>query len=92
MEENVRKELDVLRGMLNNWKTGFLTWASPDGENDYVLLEFREEIQTNIYPYIRRLWENSYLTESEAKEFMVYCYGQIEDLRNQLREVETNVS
>jgi hypothetical protein len=92
MEENVCKELDVLKGMLNNWKTGFLSWASPDGDNDYVLLELREEIQTNIYPYVRRLFETSYLTDSEAKEFMVYCYGQIEDLRNQLKEVETNKS
>jgi len=92
MEDNVRKELDGLKGMLNNWKTGFLSWASPDGDNDYVLLEFTEEIQTNLYPYVRRLFETNHLTDSEAKEFMVYCYGQVEDLRCQLMEVETNDS
>jgi hypothetical protein len=90
MEENVLKELDALKGMLQNWKTGFLSWASPDGDNDYVLLEFTEEIQTNIYPYVRRLFETNHLSASEAKEFMVYCYGQVEDLRAQLGEVETN--
>lgn len=92
MEENVRKELDALKGILNNWKTGFLGWASPDGDNDYVLLEFREEIQTNLYPYVRRLFETNYITDVEAKEFMIYCYGQVEVLRDQLREVETNDS
>jgi len=92
MEENVRKELDVLKGMLNNWKTGFLSWASPDGDNDHVMLELREEIQTNIYPYVRRLFETNNLTDSEAKEFMIYCYGQVEDLRDQLKGVETNDS
>jgi hypothetical protein len=92
MEENVRKELDTLKGMLNNWKTGFQSWASPDGDNDHVLLEFTEEIQTNLYPYVRRLFETNHLTDSEAKEFMVYCYGQVEDLRCQLMEVETNDS
>jgi hypothetical protein len=92
MEENVQKELDALKGMLNNWKTGFLSWASPDGDNDYVLLEFSEEIQMNLYPYVRRLFETKHLSESEAQEFMSYCYGQVEDLRTQLREVVTNQS
>jgi len=92
MEENVVKELDALKGMLNNWKTGFLSWASPDGDNDYVLLEFTEEIQMNLYPYVRRLFETNHLSESEATEFMVYCLGQVEDLRAQLREVSSNQS
>lgn len=92
MEENVHKELDDLKAMLNNWKTGFLSWASPDGDNDYVLLEFTEEIQMNLYPYVRRLFETDHLSESEAKEFMNYCLGQVEDLRTQLSEVPTNQS
>ena len=57
MEENVIKELDTLKGMLNNWKRGFLSWASPDGDNEYVLLEFTEEIQQQLYPYVTRLLE-----------------------------------
>jgi hypothetical protein len=92
MEDNVRKELDALKSMLHNWKTGFMSWASPDGDNDYVLLEFTEEIQTNLYPYVRRLFETNYLSDSEAKEFMSYCYGQVEDLRARLSEVETDLS
>ena len=92
MKENVSKELDALRGMLNNWKTGFMSWASPDGDNDHVLLEFTEEIQMNLYPYVRRLFETNHLSESEAKEFMAYCLGQVEELRAQLREVSSNQS
>jgi hypothetical protein len=90
MKENVSQELDALRGMLNNWKTGFMGWASPDGDNDHVILEFTEEIQNNLYPYVRRLFETKHLNEVEAKEFMCYCFGQVEDLRQQLREVKTN--
>ena len=92
MEENVINELDTLKGMLNNWKRGFLSWASPDGDNEYVLLEFKEEIDSQLYPYVTRLLEAKHLSQPEAKEFMDYCYGQIEDLRDQLNKVETNES
>jgi len=92
VEENVRQELDTLKQMLNNWKRGFLSWASPDGDNDHVLLEFTEEIQEQLYPLVTRLRETEHLTNSEAQEFMVYCHSQVEDLRNQLREVETDES
>ncbi len=92
MEENVHQELDTLKQMLNNWKRGFLSWASPDGDNEYVLLEFTEEIQEQLYPYVTRLRETEHLSDSEAKEFMDYCYSQVEDLRDQLRKVETDES
>ncbi|SPF34685.1 conserved hypothetical protein [Syntrophobacter sp. SbD1] len=92
MEKNVSEELDVLRSMLNNWKTGFLTWASPDGDNDHVLLEFTEEIQTHVYPYVKRLFETNYLSEVEAREFMNYCFGQVEDLRVQLSKAQPDES
>jgi hypothetical protein len=92
MEENVIKELDTLKGMLNNWKKGFLSWASPDGDNEYVLLEFQEEIQQQLYPYVNRLLEAQHLSQSEAREFMDYCYNQVEDLRDQLSKMETNES
>jgi hypothetical protein len=92
MEENVRQELDVLKQMMKNWKRGYLSWASPDGDNQHVLLEFTEEIQEQVYPYVTRLRETEHLSNAEAKEFMDYCYSQVEDLRDQLREVETDKS
>ena len=92
MEGNVRQELDVLKQMVNNWKSGFLSWASTDGDNDYVLLEFSEEIQEQVYPYVTRLRETEYLSDLEAKEFLDYCYSQVEDLRGQLGQVETDQS
>ena len=92
MEENVRQELEVLKQMMQNWKRGFLSWASPDGDNDHVLLEFTEEIQEQVYPYVTRLRETENLSGAEAREFMDYCHSQVEDLRDQLRQVETDES
>ena len=92
MEENVRRELEVLKQMMNNWKRGFLLWASPDGDNQHVLVEFTEEIQEQIYPYVTRLRETENLNHAEAQEFMDYCYSQVDDLRDRLREVEPDQS
>jgi hypothetical protein len=92
MEENVQQELEVLKQMMQNWKRGFLSWVSPDGDNDHVLLEFTEEIQEQVYPYVTRLRETENLSDAEAKEFMDYCHSQVADLRDQLRQVETDES
>ena len=92
MEENVIKELNNLKGMMLNWKKSFLGWASPGRDNDYVYQDFSEDIQMLVYPYVRRLYETNHLSASEAEEFMNNCYRQVEDLRDQLKNVETKQS
>ena len=88
MEENVRKELEVLNGMVLTWKENYLGWAPPDGGGEFLAEEFLEEIQTHVCPYVRRLYECNYLTQSEAAEFLDLCYTQVEGLRSSLRETE----
>ncbi len=92
MEENVRKELDALEEMVRNWKTGFMSWVSSDEDNTHVLDEFREEIQLNIFPYVKRLFEANHLSESEAKEFMAGCLREVEDFRGLLSKAEKDDS
>lgn len=88
MEENVRKELEILKGMVLNWKKNYLGWAPPDGGWEYLPRELLEEIETHISPYIRRMYECDYLSPSEIREFMESCYMQVEDLRNTLGAME----
>lgn len=89
MEENVRQELDALEQMVRNWKRNYLEYATPEGNNDFLLAEFQEEISTYLSPYLRRLFQCEHLTAEEAEEFLTACYNQVEDLRAQIREVET---
>ena len=88
MQENVRKELDTLEQMVFNWKANYLGFATSDGNNDFLLEEFHEEITTYISPYLRRLYQCEYLTVDEADEFLDYCYNQVEELRLQIQELE----
>jgi hypothetical protein len=90
VDDNVRKEIETLKGMVLNWKRSYLGWASPEGDNKYVIHEFSDEIQQQVYPYVRKMLETGHLTDSEAKEFMNFCYSQVEDLRRQMEEMETS--
>src|SRR3970282_74561 len=88
MEGNVRKELETLKGMVLRWKRSYLEWVSPDGENEFLVRELLEEIETHVYPYVKRLYECDHLTQAEAAEFLDSCYSQVEDLRVVLRAAE----
>ena len=90
MEENVRKELEALMGMVLTWKKDYLGSASSDGESEYLVREFLEELETHVYPYVKRLRECNYLTGPEAKEFLDYCYGQVAELGRAVRPADAN--
>ena len=88
MEENIRKELETLTGMVLRWKKSYLEWVSPDGGDEYLAGELSQEIETHVYPFVKRLCECNYLSGPEAKEFLDYCYSQVEDLRDALKDPE----
>ncbi len=88
MEENVQKELELLKGMVLSWKKDYLGWAPSEQGGEFLTKEFTEEIETHVYPYVKRLYECEYLSGSEAKAFLDYCYDQVEELRRALGEAK----
>ena len=88
MEENVVKELETLKIMVLRWKKSYLGWVPDDGEGDYLLEEFSDEISTHISPLIQRLFQNDYLTWSEAQEFLEYCYSQVDEVSQAMEEAK----
>jgi hypothetical protein len=88
MEENVRRELEALKGMVLRWKRSYLGWVSPEGGDEFLATEFLEEIETHVYPYVRRLYECNHLSGSEAKELLDFCYNEVEELRDALQEAK----
>ena len=89
MEENVVKELETLKTMVLRWKKSYLGWVPDDGEGEYLLEEFSDEISTHVSPLIQRLVQNDYLTWSEAQEFLDYCYSQVEEVRQAVEEANS---
>lgn len=86
MDENVRKELEVLRGMVLTWKKSYLGWAPSDGGGEFLAEDFLEDIENHVSPYVRRLFECQHLTGAEAREFLDFCYQEVEALRQALSE------
>jgi len=80
MEDNVRKELDAILGMVNNWKLFYLKHVT--GENDeYLLSDFLEELNTtHVYPFIYKMFQAKHVTLEEKNEFMLDCYEHVVEL------------
>lgn len=86
MDENVRKELDTLTGMVLTWKKDYLGSVSSDEDCEYLAREFLDEVETHVYPYVRRLMECNFLTGPEATEFLESCYRQAEELNKVIQQ------
>ncbi|MFB3917542.1 MAG: hypothetical protein ACE14M_12485 [Terriglobales bacterium] len=85
MNQDMQREVEVLKGMVLAWRQSYARAAPPDGESDYLVSDFLEEIEMHVYPYTRRLCECSYLTSAEASDFLEFCYTQAAELREWLR-------
>ena len=89
MEENVVKELEDLKTLVLRWKQNYLDWVPDDGEGEYLLEDFREEITRHVSPFVNRLFQNDHLTWSEAQEFLNYCYSQVEEVHQAVEEAKS---
>ncbi|MDA2916999.1 hypothetical protein MYX64_09205 [Nitrospinae bacterium AH_259_B05_G02_I21] len=86
MEENVRKELETLKGMVLNWKKSYVNSAAEGGGGDFLAQDLSEEIDTIVYPYVCRMYECNYIDGGHVKEIMDFCHQQVQELRDAIRE------
>ncbi len=86
MTRDMEREIETLKGMVLAWKQSYLQVAPPDGDSEYLVSDFLEEIEMHVYPYTRRLCECAHLSSAEAGEFLSFCYQQAGKLRESLRQ------
>jgi hypothetical protein len=80
------KEVKTLMKMAVNWRKGYETWLTGDGD-EYVYEEFMDEIRTHLLPYVARLRELEYLSENDAKALVLFYMEQIEYLKELSRKM-----
>ena len=86
MEDNVRKELDTLETMIKNWKRGYLSLVTGEDNDESLIQDFMEDIDTlHVYPYVMKLYEDKYVTNMEAREFLNTCYKHVADFAEEVR-------
>jgi len=90
MEDAIRRELDAIGAMVSTWQRKYLEWATADGNNEFLVEEFMEEVDTYVLPFVRRMTQVDQISLPEATEFLNRCYGQVLDLRTSIKELETS--
>ncbi|HDL90002.1 MAG TPA: hypothetical protein ENG14_03770 [Thermodesulforhabdus norvegica] len=79
-------ELVRIEKMVLAWKEHYLLQAGPEDGWEFLCDDFRDEIQTHVYPYLRRMCESKLLAWDEMRVFLEYCDFLVEDLRLKIKE------
>jgi hypothetical protein len=72
--------------MIAAWKQNYMKMSKEMGGGDFLAEEFQEEIETVALPYIRRLQVTKHISEEQMEEFIRFCFQEIKDLHEQVRE------
>lgn len=78
------EELEHLRRRVVLWRDDYLSYAPPAGGEEYLFLvsEFIQEIEDYIYIFVQRLRATDHIDDHQVKDFMDYCYQQVDYLRD----------
>jgi hypothetical protein len=64
--------------MVKNWKASYLSQVDKAGGNEYLVKDFWEEIEENIFPYV------------ESAGFSRWALQQVKDLERLIKEAESS--
>ena len=81
--EEMQKELDTYKKMVRNWGNSYLSMLRSPGDNEWVVMDLKEDIQTHMAGQVRRFFEVGYLTSEEVQEFWQEVYNivlQVQDI------------
>lgn len=77
-----KAELKAMTEMVVAWKESYIQW-----ECETAAIDFMEEIDSIVYPYLKRLYECGYIDENQFREFLNFCDEQMSDISKSGREV-----
>lgn len=75
------QELEHLKSMVLTWKASYEGMADDEGDNDFLVLEFVQEIEEYMVPFVQRMHVTDQLTDQQVSDFLDFCYRQASDLR-----------
>ncbi len=75
MEKNT--QIVPYKQMVKNWKASYLLQVDGAGGNEYLVKDFWDEIEENIFPYV------------ESAGFARWAFQQVKDLERLIKEIES---
>jgi hypothetical protein len=81
----VRKELDDLLTIAQNWVNQDVRTADCDGKDGFLVDDFIEFLSLQVMPYARRLRECDYITTDELAAFIFTLRRKADDFRKRLK-------
>ncbi|MEM2924639.1 MAG: hypothetical protein QXJ68_03005 [Methanocellales archaeon] len=76
--EVIEQEIEGLKAQIRMWKESYIQQGILDEE---TITCFELEIEELVYPYVRRLEEVCLITPEKAREILIYCKSELDDLR-----------
>ena len=69
MEPVMRKELDALLIMAENWSKSYLSMVEGSSGNEYLITDLTDDVAVHMMPQLRAYVNAEHLTEKEVAEF-----------------------
>lgn len=82
LREAGKSELEALAQMVLAWKESYIKW-----ECETAAIDFMEEIDHMVYPYLRRLYECGYIDDNQFREFLSFCDELMSEISKSGKEV-----
>ena len=84
-DPKVVREIADLMLMMDNWKKGFRTWCVEGEDNEWVYMEFWEDITTHLQPYAHALHRANHINYYGGQCLMGFAFNKVEELRNEFK-------
>jgi len=81
-QESGKAELEAMTQMVIAWKESYIQW-----ECETAAIDFMEEIDQMVYPYLRRLCECGYIDDYQFREFLSFCDELMSEISKSGKEV-----
>ena len=80
MEKRVQEELDSIAMMVGNWRDSYTRMITGVGDESFLVSDLIDEIEENIFPYLRRFKECEYITIEEESAFIERLFENVDRL------------
>ncbi len=86
--EKINREIADAKMIITGWKKAYMKLATEMGGGEFLCEELMDEILEFASPYLYRMYMCGFISYQEYVEFMRFCEGEVEELREHIKRIE----